>query len=47
MTFARHQFLIGLALFMTFFVMAPVWENINHDALAPYQAKQITSTEAI
>src|SRR6185295_17858844 len=26
---------------------APVWDGINRDALAPYQAKQITSTEAI
>ena len=42
-----NQIIVGLSLFMTFFVMAPVWENINHDALAPYQAQQITSTEAI
>ncbi|MBC8095365.1 MAG: flagellar type III secretion system pore protein FliP [Akkermansiaceae bacterium] len=42
-----NQIIIGLSLFMTYFVMAPVWENINRDALAPYQAKQITSTEAI
>jgi flagellar biosynthetic protein FliP len=42
-----NQIIIGLSLFMTYFVMAPVWENINRDALAPYQAKQITSAEAI
>jgi flagellar biosynthetic protein FliP len=42
-----NQIIVGLSLFMTFFVMAPVWENINRDALAPYQAKQITSAEAI
>ena len=42
-----NQIIVGLSLFITFFVMAPVWENINRDALAPYQAKQITSTEAI
>ena len=42
-----NQIIIGLALFMTYFVMAPVWENINRDALQPYQAKQISSTEAI
>jgi flagellar biosynthetic protein FliP len=41
------QIIIGLSLFITFFVMAPVWENINHDALVPYQAKQISSDEAI
>jgi flagellar biosynthetic protein FliP len=42
-----NQIIIGLSLFITYFVMTPVWENINHDALAPYQAKQISSTDAI
>jgi flagellar biosynthetic protein FliP len=42
-----NQIIIGLSLFMTYFVMAPVWENINRDALAPFQAKQISSAEAI
>ena len=34
-----NQIIIGLSLFITFFVMAPVWENINRDAIAPYQAQ--------
>ena len=34
-----NQIIIGLSLFITYFVMAPVWENINRDALAPYQAQ--------
>jgi flagellar biosynthetic protein FliP len=42
-----NQIIVGLALFMTFFVMAPVWENINREALAPYQAKQITGAQAL
>jgi flagellar biosynthesis protein FliP len=42
-----NQIIIGLSLFITYFVMAPVWENINRDALVPYQAKQITSAEAV
>jgi flagellar biosynthetic protein FliP len=42
-----NQIIIGLSLFMTYFVMAPVWENIHREALAPYQANQITSAEAI
>ena len=42
-----NQVLIGLALFITFFVMAPTWDNINRDAIVPYQAKQITSGEAL
>jgi flagellar biosynthetic protein FliP len=42
-----NQIIIGLSLFITYFVMAPVWENINREALAPYQAKQITSQVAL
>ena len=42
-----NQIIVGLALFLTFFIMAPVWENINRDALAPYQAKQISGQEAL
>jgi flagellar biosynthetic protein FliP len=42
-----NQIIIGLSLFITYFVMAPVWENINRDALAPYQARQIAGAEAI
>ncbi|MFA7620115.1 MAG: hypothetical protein WC012_13850, partial [Thiohalomonadaceae bacterium] len=30
------QVLIGLALFLTFFVMAPVFDRINDEALQPY-----------
>ena len=42
-----NQIIIGLSLFITYFVMAPVWENINRDALAPYQAHPITGPEAL
>jgi len=42
-----NQIIIGLALFLTFFIMTPVWDNINRDALAPYQARQISSGEAL
>jgi flagellar biosynthesis protein FliP len=42
-----NQIIIGLSLFITYFVMAPVWQNINQDALAPYQAQQISSTQAL
>ncbi len=31
-----NQIIIGLSLFITYFVMAPVWDNINRDALTPY-----------
>jgi flagellar biosynthetic protein FliP len=42
-----NQIIIGLALFMTFFIMSPVWERINDDALKPYNASQITSDQAL
>jgi flagellar biosynthetic protein FliP len=42
-----NQIIIGLSLFITYFVMAPVWENINRDAITPYQAQQISSAQAI
>ncbi len=42
-----NQIIIGLSLFITYFVMAPVWNNISRDALTPYQAKQITSQVAL
>lgn len=31
-----NQVIVGLSLFMTFFVMAPVWNEINTTAIQPY-----------
>ncbi|MFA5675699.1 MAG: flagellar type III secretion system pore protein FliP [Christensenellales bacterium] len=42
-----NQVLIGLALFLTFFVMSPVIEDINVNAYQPYAAEQIESEEAL
>ena len=42
-----NQVLAGLALFVTFFIMQPVFGKINDDALKPYFAKQISLTEAM
>ncbi len=42
-----NQVIIGLSLFLTLFIMAPTWERIDAEALTPYRAKQITSTEAL
>jgi flagellar biosynthetic protein FliP len=42
-----NQIIIGLSLFLTYFVMAPVWDNISHDAIVPYQAHQISGQEAL
>ena len=38
--------LLGLALFLTFFTMAPTWSRINHEALQPYMSKAITFEQA-
>ena len=41
-----NQVLLGLALFLTFFVMAPTFEEINEVALQPYLAGELTQGEA-
>jgi flagellar biosynthesis protein FliP len=38
--------LVSLALFLTFFVMAPVFEKAKSEGLDPYMAKQISDEEA-
>ena len=42
-----NQVLIGLALFLTFFIMNPVITQINENAIKPYDAGQITEEEAL
>lgn len=42
-----NQVLIGLALFMTLFIMAPTFSTLNETALKPYLAGEITQTEAL
>ena len=42
-----NQILIGLSLFMTYFIMAPVWDRIDTNALQPYLAKTISSDQAL
>ncbi len=42
-----NQIVIGLALFLTFFVMAPVFEKINDQALQPYLDKEINQEQAL
>jgi flagellar biosynthetic protein FliP len=41
-----NQVIIGLSLFLTFFIMTPVWERINTQALQPYFNKQISGEKA-
>ncbi|EKE80519.1 flagellar type III secretion system pore protein FliP [Idiomarina xiamenensis] len=41
------QVLIGISLFLTLFIMTPVLNDINDQALQPYLAEDITSLEAV
>lgn len=41
-----NQVLIGLALFMTFFIMAPTFQEVNEVALTPLFAEEINLEEA-
>ncbi|RMH63822.1 MAG: flagellar biosynthetic protein FliP [Calditrichaeota bacterium] len=45
-TVPSNQILVGLALFITFFIMRPVIDKINDTALQPYLKKEITQSEA-
>ena len=42
-----NQILIGLALFLSFFIMSPVLEEANRTALQPYINEQISAREAL
>ncbi|NQT20820.1 MAG: flagellar type III secretion system pore protein FliP [Planctomycetes bacterium] len=41
-----NQLLIGISLFMTMFIMAPVFHDINEKAIEPYLNEEITQKEA-
>jgi len=45
-TIPPNQVVIGLSLFLTFFVMGPTYKDINDKALQPYMTKQITWQQA-
>ena len=42
-----NQIIIGLSLFITFFIMAPVWEKIDSNAIQPYMAREISADQAM
>ncbi len=41
-----NQVLVALAVFLTFFIMTPVWSQIQTDALGPYLEGDLEQTEA-
>lgn len=42
-----NQVLIGLGLFLTFFIMSPVWGEVYEEAWVPFQEEEIDQEEAI
>jgi flagellar biosynthesis protein FliP len=46
-TAPSNQIVVGLSLFLTFFLMGPIFEKVNSEALRPYLDGKITSVEAI
>ncbi|HVT14125.1 MAG TPA: flagellar type III secretion system pore protein FliP [Fimbriimonadaceae bacterium] len=46
-TIPPNQVVIGLSLFLTFFVMGPTYKQINDNALQPYMKKEITWDQAV
>jgi flagellar biosynthetic protein FliP len=42
-----NQVIIGLSLFLTFMVMAPVWQEINTTALTPYLSGGLSQADAL
>ncbi len=42
-----NQVLIGLALFLTLFIMSPIFSQINENAIKPLDAGEITQEEAL
>jgi len=42
-----NQIIIGLSLFLTFFIMAPTYEKVHSTALAPYMSNKIGYEEFI
>ncbi len=42
-----NQILIGLSLFLTFFIMTPVWQAIKENAYVPYMEKKLSQEKAL
>jgi flagellar biosynthetic protein FliP len=42
-----NQIIIGLSLFLTFFIMGPVFDRVHGEALKPYLDGQLTANEAM
>lgn len=41
------QIIVGLSLFLTFFIMTPVWQTVHQEAVKPYLANEIGAKQAL
>jgi flagellar biosynthetic protein FliP len=41
------QIIIGLSLFLTFFIMTPVWQTVHQESIKPYLAEEIDASQAL
>lgn len=42
-----NQILLGMSLFLSIFIMAPVYQKVNEQAIEPYMNEQVTSVQAL
>lgn len=42
-----NQVILSLSMFLTFFIMTPVWQQINKEAYLPWKAQQISQEQAM
>lgn len=42
-----NQVILSLSMFLTFFIMTPVWQQINKEAYQPWKAQQISQEQAM
>ncbi|WP_392343928.1 flagellar type III secretion system pore protein FliP [Pseudoalteromonas prydzensis] len=42
-----NQILLGMSLFLSIFIMAPVYQKVNEQAIEPYLNEQVTSIQAL
>ena len=42
-----NQILLGMSLFLSIFIMTPVYQKVNQQAIEPYLNEQVTSIQAL
>lgn len=42
-----NQIIVGLSLFLTFFIMTPVWHSVHQESIKPYLAEELSAAQAL